>query len=310
MKYIEEALKKIIEVRKNPIMLLNLKVVDKYCALQIHKEINKNNKFKELDVILQTGGGDIDSAYLIIKILKKSTDKLNIIIPLYSKSAGTLICLGADNLLLTSLSELGPLDTQIRESDRHKFKSALNEFKALERIQLHSLETLDITSQTLMGIAQSVELPLKITDAIYMSIKHTGNTSGSLYNKLDPYRIGECARALEVGVKYGTKILTKFMGWKNEVALEIIKKLVYGYPSHGYVIDIEELNALKLPVSEIKNADESYKPIMKFRDLLLDKSETIIKLIKNNEIDEKNTDISNTNAPIKEDVILKKLSNK
>ncbi len=64
--------------------------------------------------------------------------------PWIAKSAGTLICLGADEILMPELSELGPLDSQIteeHEDDRSKTNSALNGFNALEQIQEHTIET-------------------------------------------------------------------------------------------------------------------------------------------------------------------------
>lgn len=235
------------EERKHPILLLNLDEVTKFGALELQSKLG-NKHFVELDVVLQTPGGDIDAAYLIVQLIKKKAAKVNIFVPLYAKSAGTLICLVADRLYLSDLSELGPLDTQIpeeRDGSPVTYISALNGFKALEQVQLHSLETLNITTQLLSRSG------LKMAEAIHLASEFTGNTSGQLYGRLDPMRIGEYARALDIGERYGVKVLTNYQGWTNEEAKRTVNQLVRGYPHHGYVIDAYELERLKLPHEEI-----------------------------------------------------------
>lgn len=104
----------LMQIRKNPVLILNLKEISIKTCLKLKKELF-TKKFKILDVIIQTPGGDIDSAFNNVKLLRNSSETINIIIPLYSKSAGTLMCIAGDNIIMTTLAELGPLDTQILE---------------------------------------------------------------------------------------------------------------------------------------------------------------------------------------------------
>lgn len=267
-------LKKIVGSRGNPILLLDLKEVSKGALLAVHELIN-NRKFETLDVVLQTPGGNIDAAFLIAKILREKTINLNIIVPLYAKSAGTLICLIADQILLSELSELGPLDTQIFEQQdggQGGYTSALNGFKAMEQVQAHAVETLDVVIKLLLSRS-----PMKLTEAVHLATEFSGQTSGTLYSKLNPYKIGEYARALEVGEQYGILILTRYCGWEQEEAKKIITTLVKQYPSHGFIIDLEELTNLNLPAKKI---DEKLTLEMNgLRKSLLSSTDTIIELI-------------------------------
>lgn len=70
---------------------------------------------QDLDFLLHTGGGDMDSAEKLITILRKTvgTHELRFIVPDFAKSAGTLMALGADVILMSDSSELGPIDPQI-----------------------------------------------------------------------------------------------------------------------------------------------------------------------------------------------------
>jgi len=191
-----ESSKKILSERKNPVLILDLKEISKGVLLIIHDLLCKK-QFEALDVVLQTPGGDIDAAFLITKVLRKHAKKVNVIVPLYAKSAGTLICLGADEILMTDLSELGPLDTQISEQQdggHFRYTSALNGFKALEQVQLHTIETLDIATKLILARSS-----MKISEAVRLATEFSGQTSGTLYSKLNPEKIGEYARALEIG---------------------------------------------------------------------------------------------------------------
>lgn len=70
---------------------------------------------QNLDLLLHTGGGDIDAAEKLISMLRNrvGTAKLRVVVPDYAKSAGTLIALGADSIVMSDMSELGPIDPQI-----------------------------------------------------------------------------------------------------------------------------------------------------------------------------------------------------
>jgi hypothetical protein len=60
-----------------------------------------------------------------------------------------------------------------------------------------------------------------------------------------------CYRYLIIAEKFGRELLTNFMLKKSENKIyvdRIIRQLIWGYPEHGYVIDIDEAKRLKLKV--------------------------------------------------------------
>lgn len=73
----------------------------------------------DLDLLLHTGGGDMDAAEKLITMVRNrvSTGTLRVVIPDFAKSAGTLMALGADFIVMSDTSELGPIDPQIVLSD-------------------------------------------------------------------------------------------------------------------------------------------------------------------------------------------------
>jgi hypothetical protein len=244
----------VLERHKSALLLSISNIIPPVVATLNERLEGKN--FQELDVILHTPGGYIESAYKIAKLLRKHAKKINVIVPSYAKSAGTLICLCADKLILTTTSELGPLDVQIpehQEGDIDTYKSALNGYKALEQVQNHAIENMDVAT---MLILRRTGNKMKLHDAIKLAIEFSGNTSGCLYNQINPKMISEYARALEIGERYGVKILEKYMGWEHEKATKVVRNLVYNYPSHEFIIDIEELTDLDFIVEESQGIEE------------------------------------------------------
>ncbi len=242
-------LKSLASERQKPLLLLGIDHVIPPAVAVLNQKL-KDKAFEELDVVLHTPGGHIESAFKIVKLLRKHAKAINIIVPSYAKSAGTLICLCADKMILTTTSELGPLDVQMpehQEGDVDTYKSALNGYKALEQIQKHAVENMDVAT---MLILRRTGNKIRLFDAIKLAIEFSGNTSGCLYNQIHPKTISENARSLEIGERYGIKILEKYMGWENKKAVAVVRKLVYDYPSHEFIIDSEELKELGFVVEE------------------------------------------------------------
>jgi len=74
-----------------------------------------------VDLLLHTGGGDVDAAEKMMTLVQATvgSGRLRVIVPDFAKSAGTLMVLGADVLVMSDTSELGTIDPQIRSIDEH-----------------------------------------------------------------------------------------------------------------------------------------------------------------------------------------------
>ena len=88
--------------------------------------------------MLHTPGGDIDAAEKLITMVRTHVGNghLRIIVPDFAKSAGTLMALGADMILMSDTSELGPIDPQITLRDvngnpvRYSVQAYLDAYKS------------------------------------------------------------------------------------------------------------------------------------------------------------------------------------
>jgi ClpP class serine protease len=66
-----------------------------------------------LDLILETPGGSGEAAEDIVRSLRSRYNDLAIIVPGWAKSAGTIMVMAADEILMDAASALGPIDAQI-----------------------------------------------------------------------------------------------------------------------------------------------------------------------------------------------------
>ena len=189
-------------------------------------------------MFLTTGGGDAGQAYRIARLLQTLTDKFYLCVPSQCKSAGTLIALGASEIFLPTISELGPLDVQLMRRDEigqrrsgMVVRTALNglfeeTYRAFEQVMLritlssgHSI-SFDVASRVAATIATGVMTPV--------------------YAQVDPESLGNDLRDLSVATAYGERLVEH----GGNASLETVRRLVEDYPTHGFIIDSEEAKEL------------------------------------------------------------------
>jgi ATP-dependent protease ClpP protease subunit len=76
-------------------------------------EVLEGIKTPEVDLMLHTPGGYVDSVEKFVTVIKYLKPDYRVIIPSMAKSGGTLIALASRKILLGVNSELGPVDPQI-----------------------------------------------------------------------------------------------------------------------------------------------------------------------------------------------------
>lgn len=192
---------------------------------------NKEDR-RDILLVVQSRGGSIEPAYLASKALKRlSKQKFVAVVPRRAKSAATLICLGADEIHMGVMSELGPIDPQFGGLP------ALGLGNALEVIA-------DLTckfpgSATLFSDYVAKQAPLKM--------------------------LGYYQRVSESAVQYGERLLAKKFAGDDKRPHEISDKLANHYKDHSFVIDVDEAlellgdDMIKLGTPEYLAGDEIYR---------------------------------------------------
>lgn len=166
-----------------------------------------NDRAKPFLLLLHTKGGSPVPAYLIGRYLKTSSVHGFVAsVPRRAKSAGTLIALGAREIHMGMMSELGPVDPQFRNLP------ALGLGTALDYVA---------------GISE------KHPGAADMLAKY-------LQNSLSIHHLGLYERVSESATHYAQKLL-KRPGLTSERVNEVARQLVYGYKDHSFAIDCDEI---------------------------------------------------------------------
>lgn len=94
--------------------------VDRNDTLGFVDMLHKAKPNEGIDLMLHTPGGDVDAAEKLISLVRSHVGddaELRVIIPDFAKSAGTLMALGGDCIVMSDSSELGPIDPQIQLND-------------------------------------------------------------------------------------------------------------------------------------------------------------------------------------------------
>lgn len=79
----------------------------------LYELLSRDGRQERLDVVLATAGGGVSAARQVALLLREFAAELRILVPWRARSAGTLLCLAADELVLAPLGHLSPIDAQI-----------------------------------------------------------------------------------------------------------------------------------------------------------------------------------------------------
>lgn len=74
--------------------------------------LSKIGKKNKISLFLYTSGGVLEAPWPLISLLREYCKELEVIVPSKALSAGTLICLGADKIVMSPASFLSPIDPE------------------------------------------------------------------------------------------------------------------------------------------------------------------------------------------------------
>lgn len=187
-------------------------------------------------LVLITHGGDPHAGYRIARCLRHHYGDFKLLVPDICKSAGTLIAIGAHELVIADRGELGPLDIQMTKPNELMERSSgmdIQQGLELLRKQTYSaFEDFMYSTRARTGISTKM--------AAEISAKLAGSVFQPVYGQIDPIRLGEIFRANTVGFEYGKRLETDSRNLKANALLSLIT----GYPAHSFVIDRKEAGAL------------------------------------------------------------------
>lgn len=258
----KKQLKKISKIRNNREIFTYASAITKRAEISIvYNDLVpildqlSNLKGDKIDIILETPGGSAEIAEDIVKLIRSKFSQVTMIIPGCAKSAGTIMVMAGDEILMEPISALGPIDAQIVQGPRVYSADAF--LKGLEKIKNEVDET---------GSLNHAYIPI--------------------LQNISPGDIQNCENLLEFSKKLVTRWLTnyKFKFWKTHSstgkkvtnkekekrAEEIAEKLCkHGeWLTHGRSIKINDLHKMRLKVTDYSKNSELYEAISRYYILL------------------------------------------
>jgi hypothetical protein len=79
-----------------------------------HDLLGKKKEIREVDIYIETPGGSGEAAEEIVRFLHSNFDTVSFLVSGEAKSAGTIIVLSGDEILMTETGSLGPIDAQMQ----------------------------------------------------------------------------------------------------------------------------------------------------------------------------------------------------
>lgn len=182
-----------------------------YHANKIYKAVFDINQQSDILLILQSGDGCFEPAYLISKMCRRQCkSKFAVSIPRRAKSAATLLSLGASEVHMGLLSELGPV-----------------------------MPFYDGFSAT--GLANSMEVIADITSAYPAALDML---TKNLNMNFDFKELGDSKRISQSATQYATRLLRGKTFPNNWDEHKIANHLSMNYSDPAFVIDAEEAKSL------------------------------------------------------------------
>jgi len=139
---------------------------------------------QDLHLLLDSPGGDGETALRIARSAQARCRRFIVIVPDQAKSAGTILALGADEILMGPTSDLGPIDPQLRitRGDRWELVAAKDLIAAVaaaelavqkqpETYPLHASLLADVTA---VMVQQARAAMLRSNDLLDASLKCAG----------------------------------------------------------------------------------------------------------------------------------------
>ena len=206
----------------------------------------------EIDVWLESPGGDAHAAYKLALLLRHHAKHVRVVVPEYAKSAATLLALAGHEIYMAPSSELGPLDAQLLEEGSMQGSiSAISIAQAADDLAQDAIEL------AVQGGAPMLRLMrLGRAETLDSLLRFSASFTEPLVRQLDPKKVHDAKQTLRVTQVYATDLLTPVLA-DHAKAGEIANHLVGGFPGHDFVISATEAKCRGLPIFPLVDYDNA-----------------------------------------------------
>lgn len=224
-RYSRQELIRLYEDENDCRLIVMVDAIFAYSVPLFEELIHDADKGQDLHLMLHSPGGDGETAVRLARAAQARCDRLSVIVPDRAKSAGTLLAMGANQILMGPTSDLGPVDPQLQFPDGTltSAKNVIDAVAAAEEAVKRTPETYPIHAALLSNV-----------DALMVELARSalGRTTDLVKEALgsNPTR---------------TKSLI------TSIAKAVDKPLIKAPKSHGAIFGAKAAAEAKLPICEL-----------------------------------------------------------
>lgn len=201
--------------------------------------LEKIGEVPKIDVLLYTAGGQTLAAWGLANLVREYCQVLGVLIPHRALSAGTLFTLAANEIIMTRLGQLSPIDPSVNSPLGPKVETPM---------QVGQAQIVPISVEDVVGF-----LDLARKEAGLKEERSLLAVFGQLSTEVHPLALGAVYRSREQIINLADRLLAFHMEGEEhkEERARIVARLTRELGSHDYLIGRSEVkNVLKLNVIE------------------------------------------------------------
>lgn len=185
---------------------------------------------ERIDLFLYTRGGDVSVPWRIVTMIREFCSEFSVLIPYKAHSAGTMVVLGADRIIMGKKAELSPIDPTL-------VKAVIGEA---------TMPPPEISVEDVSSYITFMRERANITDQSALA-----QVVSQLASHLTPLTLGSVNRQYSHIRLVARKLLTSRKEKIDESRIgSIIEALTEKMYSHGHAIGRKEATELNLPVEK------------------------------------------------------------
>lgn len=123
---IRTAISQIEQRRNSRVLVLAATHLDLDLLPQLFSELQRVGPVRQLDVVLQSRGGEINAVRRIAMLLRSYCEELHVLVPYFCQSAATLLALAADQVVAGELAMFSPVDPHLHGSGMGEAETAVS----------------------------------------------------------------------------------------------------------------------------------------------------------------------------------------
>ena len=167
--------------------------------------------------IVDTEGGSVEVVERIVDVLRNRYKEVHFAVPDKAMSAGTVLVLSGDSILMDSFSRLGPIDPQILSPDRSRYISGLSYLSQYEELkkkgpeitqaEMILLQKLDLAELDMYRLAKDLTIDLLkkwLVQYKFRNWKETEDQKIAVNDKMREERANKIAESLNDQQRWGS----------------------------------------------------------------------------------------------------------